>query len=143
MTVDADEPRRLGGRVVHAETACRVFLFDGGVFVVDLVGKLTSPVLRGAIEAVYGHPHSLSRHAVIFHENHGADYDRSVLTFYQEDVVRPMMPAIVGVVARRPVWRMVASAAGLGFRAFTRVPYRVWDDLASGLVEARFVVGVP
>jgi hypothetical protein len=95
--------------------------------------------LRPAIDALYRDPATLQPHAVLFREGPGADYHRSVLTFYQYDVPRPM-PVLVGVVARRAGTRMVAMAAGLGFRAVTGVPFHVYDDLIGALMDARVAV---
>ncbi len=109
------------------------------MYVVDVVGRLTVDELRPTIDFVYSDPATLHPHAVIFREGENADYHRSVLTFYEQDVPRPM-PRMLGVVARRAGTRMVASAVGLGFRALTRVRFAVFEDLVGALVDARLTV---
>lgn len=140
MSQEPDEPRRLGGALRLERETCRTYWFEGAVYVVDVVGKLTVEDLRPTIDTIYRDPATLEPHAVLFHDGRGADYHRSVLTFYEQDVPRPM-PAMVGVVARRSGVRMVATAAGLGFRAFTRVQFAVFGDLIGGLIAGRLAVG--
>lgn len=136
---DVDEPIRLGGELRLSLPPARTYYFQGSVYVVDVVGRLTVEVLRETLDAVYRDPVTLRPHAVIFREGPGADYERSVLTFYQSDVPRPM-PVLVGVVTRRAGVRMIAVATALGFRARTGARLSVYEDLIGALVDARTAV---
>lgn len=136
---DIDEPRRLGGELRLSLQPARTYFFQGSVYVVDVVGRLTVEALRETLDFVYRDPVTLRPHAVIFREGPGADYERAVLTFYQADVPRPM-PVLVGVVTRRAGVRMIAMATALGFRALTGARLSVYEDLIGGLVDARTAV---
>src|SRR5690606_38352019 len=84
--------------------------------------------LRMIREDARGHAAS-----VIFAEGDALrSYDRSVLTYYERDP-EPFTVDAVAVVLRSPLHRMVARAAGLGFAAFSRVRFGVYDSLDEAL----------
>jgi hypothetical protein len=134
-----DELSRLGGVMETDHAVLRTYWFDGGVFIMDVVGKLDNVSLSVAIDALYRDPRTLRPHAVVFREGPNADYDRSVLTFYQTDRPRPM-PVLVGVIAKRTMVRVVAAATGIGFRALTKTRFNVYEDTIGALVDARSAV---
>lgn len=130
------EAERLGGVAIVGSEACRAWWFDGGVFVIDVHGHLTDEGLREHFDRLYTDTRTLAPYSMIFQELEGCSYDRSVLAFHRTDSPRPL-PVHLGVVVLSPLRRMVATAAGLGYRAATGVSYSVYDDLVTALMQAR------
>lgn len=110
----------------------RVLRFEGGHYLVEMQGRFDAFHLAQALRMIRedAREHAAS---VIFAEGDALEsYDRSVLTYYERDP-DPFEVDLVGVVLRTPLRRMVARAAGLGFAAFSKVRFEVYDSLEEAL----------